>query len=163
MRAEKWWNERQICFLYMYFTTRTMQRYVFTGWVLKNDSSKNRLLWTHNKRFMAPWFGVIAGGTGTATKKDVAFGKFNLHSNSPRRPQHRMARTKTRKKEIKKVLDLSKLTLFGIRDQTCGIDKINNWVLKRKKKRTNVLLVWQRDKSPAGRRITGRRRKRWIR
>ena len=28
---------------------------------------------------MGPWFGVIADGTGTATKK-VAFGNFNPHS-----------------------------------------------------------------------------------
>ena len=37
---------------------------------------KNRLLWTHNKWFMEPWFGVIAGGTSgpSQTKKEAAFG-----------------------------------------------------------------------------------------
>ena len=33
---------------------------------------------------MEPWFGVIAGGMGTATKKEVAFGNFSPHSNAPR-------------------------------------------------------------------------------
>ena len=89
-------------YTYIYFTTRTIQRYVFTVWVLKNDCVltdtrlKNRLLWIRNKRFMEPWFGVIAGGTG-----------FNL--------KHRMARTNI---NAKKRFDLSKLTLFGMRDRT---------------------------------------------
>ena len=60
----------------------------------------------------------------TVTKKVVAFDSFNPYSNAPRRPQHsifkhRLARTKINAKNIlKKVLDLSKLTLFGIRDRT---------------------------------------------
>ena len=63
---------------------------------------------------MEPWFGVIAGGMGTATKED-AFGDFNPRSNAPIRPQHSNLNTKwhVQKREIKKVLDLSKLTLFG--------------------------------------------------
>ena len=55
----------------------------------------------------------------TATKKEIAFGNFNVLSNVPRRPQHsivkhRMAHTKINAKKDLKVLDLSKLTLFGI-------------------------------------------------
>ena len=74
-------NDKYV-FLYIYFTTRTI-RYVFTGWVFKNDCSyrlKNRLLWTHNKRFMEPLFGVIAGGTAGSlqTKKEVAHSFFKV-------------------------------------------------------------------------------------
>ena len=55
-------------FLYIYFTSRTKQRYLFTGWVFKttifaDTCLKNRLSWTHNKRFMESLFGVIASGT----------------------------------------------------------------------------------------------------
>ena len=50
----------------------------------------------------------------TATKKEVAFGNFNPYSNAPRR-SYRMARIKVNaKKRFKRLLDLSKLTLFGI-------------------------------------------------
>ena len=41
---------------------------------------------------MEPWFGVITGGTGTATK-EVAFGNFNARSNAPRQPQHSIFNT----------------------------------------------------------------------
>ena len=42
-----------------------------------------------NKRFMEPWFGVIAGGTvgPLQIKEEVAFVDFNPHSNAPKRPQ----------------------------------------------------------------------------
>ena len=82
------WNDKYV-FLYIYFNIRTIQRYVFTGWVLKYDCSydtrpKNRLLWIlalsfwarlftgdairgiivlltkiHNKQFMRLQFGVL--------------------------------------------------------------------------------------------------------
>ena len=61
---------------------------------------------------MGPWFGVIAGGTGTATKKEVAFDNFNLHSNAcPASAhedaatlnfKHRMTRTKINPKQADK-------------------------------------------------------------
>ena len=53
--------------------------------------------------------------------------------------------------------------------QTCGIDKINAWVLERKKKwnehidrmTEERIVKIERDKSRAGRRSTGRPRKSW--
>jgi len=44
---------------------------------------------------MKPWFGVIAGGTAEPlqTKKEVALGELNPHSNAPRRPQHSILNT----------------------------------------------------------------------
>ena len=36
----------------------------------------------HNKRFMGPLFGVIAGGTGDRYKKKLHLIIFNLHSNA---------------------------------------------------------------------------------
>ena len=38
---------------------------------LTDTRFKNRLQWIRNERFMEPLFGVIAGGTGTATKKTL--------------------------------------------------------------------------------------------
>ena len=54
--------------------------------------------------------------------------------------------------------------------QTCGIDKINDCVLERMKKwnehidrmTEERIVKITRDKSPAGRRSTGRPRKRWT-
>ena len=43
--------------------------------------------------------------------------------------KHRTARTKINPKNIKKVLDLSKLTLFGIRDRT-GTMSDDTWMIK---------------------------------
>ena len=53
--------------------------------------------------------------------------------------------------------------------QTCWIDKINDWVLDRKKKQNEhidcmteeIIIKITKDKLPAGRRNTGRPRKRW--
>ena len=52
--------------------------------------------------------------------------------------------------------------------QTCGIDKINDWVLERKKWNEHIdcmirerIVKITRDKLLAGRRSTGRPRKRW--
>ena len=53
--------------------------------------------------------------------------------------------------------------------QTCGIDKINDWILDRKKKwnehidrmTEERIVKITRDKLPAGHRSIGRPRKRW--
>ena len=80
---------------------------------------------------MEPWFGVNRWWYGeTVTYKEVAFGNFNPHSNASRQPEHSNLNTEVtyknkRKKDIKKVLDLCKLTLFCIRDRT------NNFTLFR--------------------------------
>ena len=100
-------SKRQICFLVHVFhysddiTTRAHRLSVEIRLLV--DTRR------HNKRFMESWFGLIAGGTTAATKREVASGNFNPHLNVPRRPQYsigkhgRMARTKvTSKKEIKR-------------------------------------------------------------
>ena len=51
--------------------------------MFKNDFSyhtrlKNRLLWTHDKRFMEPLFGVIASGTAGSLQTKMELYLANL-------------------------------------------------------------------------------------
>ena len=84
-------------FSYMYFTPRTMRVYLpgkCSKTTIPADARpKNSLLWTHNKRFMEPLFGVNRWwyGEAVANKKGAAFG----------------ARTKINAKD-KNVIDKSK-------------------------------------------------------
>ena len=64
-------NDKYV-FLYGYFTSRTIQRYVFTEWVLKNDGSY-RHSFQESTVVMEPWFGVNRWWYGgTVTKKKIS-------------------------------------------------------------------------------------------
>ena len=69
---------------------------------------------------MGPWFEVNRWWDRYKQKNEVAFGNLThnrTHHNVQFQTPNGTYKNK-RKKETKKVLDLSKLTLFGIRDRT---------------------------------------------
>ena len=120
-------TKRQICFLvqifhYSHDTTLRSDECCKTTASYQSTSQESTVR-IHNKRFMELRFGAIVGDTRTDTKRSMAFGNLNPHSNVPDGRNIQLlstewARTKINAKEIKKVLDLSKLTLFGVGDRT---------------------------------------------
>ena len=133
-------KENDKCFLsYIYFTPPTMQRYMFTGWVLKNDYSYrdssqkltvvNTLQTIHGTavRSNCWWYGDryikrLHWSILTRTRTHQSSRNIQIWT------QNGTCKNK-RKKEIIRTLDLSKLTLFGIRDRTttlmsCAWEKV---------------------------------------